>query len=462
VPIRSRFAPFLVPRAGLAMRSPTIDDLLLLPEGEAVQTHFDLRNYAVFRRLLAAFAVWAFGSVIAGIVERDPLLLATAASNLVAALAVFALRENPLFLRWFRHILLLYLVLQLFFLLLPIDSMQTSLVLAGFVFPLLLLLLRLRISEYLLLLGAFLAVTVALLFQQAVASGKPVFNETFAGSASNAGVVLLVAAGITGRQRRRFLADWRRESARQRERLRLREEVEYARRIQVGMLPQAPPRIGWVEISAVSLPATEVGGDYYDYFELAPDRLALVVGDVAGHGLASGLLLSGVRSCLYLLEEDLSDPVPVLQRLHRMVKRTTDRRTFVTLLCAVLDRTAGTLTVASAGHPPLLHLRCDGGLDEVGEGAPPLGTGLPGNYVQVVRPLAAGDLLVLSTDGLMEAADPFGRPYGEERVCRVVERAARGQASSRAVRDAILEDLSRFKGGSEQLDDLTIVVVRIR
>jgi serine phosphatase RsbU (regulator of sigma subunit) len=445
-----------------------MDDLLLLPESEAVQTHLDRRNYAVFRRLLVVFAVWAFGATVAGIVQKDVTLLAAAVANLLAIGTVFALRESRFFLRHFRHVMLLYLLLQLFFLLLPTDRVATAINVAGFVFPLLLLLLRLRLSEYLLLLTAFLAVTLALLYRQGVATGRPVFNDTFAGAATVAGLVLVAAAVVTGRLRRSFLADWRREHGRHRERLRLREEIEYARRIQVGMLPQAPPALPWIDVSAVSLPATEVGGDYFDYFELSPDRLALVIGDVAGHGLASGLLLSGVRSCLYLLEEELSDPVAVLGRLHRMVRRTTDPRTFVTLLCAVLDRAARTLTVASAGHPPVLHLRAGAGcVEEVGEGSPPLGTGLPGIYVQVVRPLGPGDLLVFYTDGLLEAADPFGRPYGEERLARVVQRTAAGGSGgpatpARSVREAILEDLSRFKGGSEQLDDLTLVVVRMR
>ena len=138
----------------------------------------------------------------------------------------------------------------------------------------------------------------------------------------------------------------------------MREEIEYARKIQLSMLPQLPPDIGWVELAAASLPATEVGGDYYDYFRLSGSQLALVIGDVSGHGLASGLLLSGVRSCLYLLEKDLAVPVAVLDRLNPMVRETTDRRTYVTLLCAVLDRAEDgsgvKVTVASAGHPPLL------------------------------------------------------------------------------------------------------------
>jgi sigma-B regulation protein RsbU (phosphoserine phosphatase) len=187
--------------------------------------------------------------------------------------------------------------------------------------------------------------------------------------------------------------------------------------------------------------------------------MVLVIGDVAGHGLASGLLLSGVRSCLYLLEEYLAAPVEILERLNHMVRRTTDKRTYMTLLFAVLDHGQGTLTLVSAGHPPVLLYR-QGAFEEVGEGAPPLGTFLKAEYRPVTRPLNAGDLLIFYTDGLVEARNDRGDEYGDARVQRAVARAA-GSRTAREVRDAVLGDLSNFKGDQEQSDDLTLVVVRI-
>src|SRR5262249_3800408 len=154
------------------------------------------------------------------------------------------------------------------------------------------------------------------------------------------------------------------------DRLRMREEIETARRIQLGMLPQAAPEVGWIEFAGASLPATEVGGDYYDYFELGPERLALVIGDVSGHGLASGLLLSGVRSCLYLVDDQPDRRAGVLARLQRMVRRPPARPPFVPPPLAVPDSPQGTVAVASAGHPPLLHWSVRArALAEVGKGA---------------------------------------------------------------------------------------------
>jgi sigma-B regulation protein RsbU (phosphoserine phosphatase) len=162
------------------------------------------------------------------------------------------------------------------------------------------------------------------------------------------------------------------------------------------------------------------------------------------------------------MEKELDRPVEVLCRLHPMVRRTTDRRTFVTLLVAVLDGAAGTLTLASAGHPPLLLWSSrKRTVTEVGKGALPLGTWLEPRYEQEVLAVEPGDLLVLYTDGLIEARSHFGKEYGEERLKRTVARAST-DGSARALRDALLEDLSNFKGDVEQADDITVVVVKVR
>jgi serine phosphatase RsbU (regulator of sigma subunit) len=440
-----------------------MDDLVQLSEGEAVQKHFDLRNYAVLRKLFGVFAVLSLVFAVTAIVQHETWSGAAAAANLGLVLAFFALRDSDFFERHFHQAGLLALTCELALLLVPLA--QHGVAFTGFVCPLLLLLLRLRGSEYLLFGGTFWAATLAFLYRQSGRTNEPLFGPTLTGASIVILLALALAAGITAQRRRVFLAEWRHQYARSRERLRMREEIETARKIQLDMLPQAAPEVGWIEFAGASLPANEVGGDYYDYFELGPERLALAIGDVSGHGLASGLLLSGVRSCLYLLEEELDRPVAVLDRLERMVRRTTDKRTFVTLLLAVLDRGAGTVSVASAGHPPLLRWSAgERTLTEVGKGALPLGTWLRPTYEQEVLAVAPGDLLIFYTDGLLDARNHFGKEYGEERLKRTITRAlpAGAPGSARAVRDAVLEDLSNFKGDVEQADDITLVVVKLR
>jgi sigma-B regulation protein RsbU (phosphoserine phosphatase) len=139
----------------------------------------------------------------------------------------------------------------------------------------------------------------------------------------------------------------------------------------------------------------------------------------------------------------------------------------VTLLCAVLERTedgaGATLTVANAGHPPVLCWDAQTkSFGELGDGAPPLGTRLDAQYQQQQRQLRRGDLLVLYTDGLFETRNNLEQEYGTQRLERSIARVADGTRSVREIRDAILGDFSHFKGDAEQSDDITVVVARVK
>lgn len=435
------------------MKPQPFDDLVLLPESEALQRHFDARNWRVFRGLLVISLLVSLFAGVAAAQGGRFLALALFAVDLIATIFLFVSRKEPWFERYYGQIQTAYLFFQ-DFAWSPASFHVKGPEMAGLL-AWLFLTLRLRPADALLLYSGYWALQGFPL----AALGLGERTEIDPGKTVAAILMLAGSLAWTRVQKRRFLSEWRREHYRARERLRMQEEIGYARRIQLSMLPQGPPEVEWLELSAASMPATEVGGDYYDYFRLSPSRVVLVIGDVAGHGLASGLLLSGVRSCLYLLEEHLASPVKVLARLSPMVRRTTDRRMYVTLLMAVLDREAGTLTVANAGHPPVLR-RGSGGWEEVGKGAPPLGTFRDARFEEDPRPLAAGDLLVLYTDGLVEARDAAGREYGQDRLLLALDRAGEG-ARPAEIRDAVLGDLALFRGGAESEDDVTLVVVRV-
>ena len=445
------------------MRAPNLDELVLLPEPLALQRHFDTKNYRFFRVLLVALSIASLVGVGVLLDQRGFLGAAVYGASFLLGIGLFVLRGSPPFEKSFRQILLVYLFLQILVLkftttLIEGDEAIPLFIMATFV----LLAFRVRLTEHLVLFGGFWIAAVLPLGWLGFSTGSTLKEEGIAAVTTMSLICLTGAAGLTQLERRKFLAVWRKEHARYRERSRMREEIDYARKIQLSMLPQGPPEVSWLELASASLPATEVGGDYYDYFRLSPSKLALVIGDVAGHGMASGLLLSGIRSCLYLLAEDLGAPVGVLDRLNRMVRRTTDKRTYVTLLCAVLDRAEGTLTVAAAGHPPVLHYDPKTGqFDEMGEGALPLGTALDATFEETRRPLAAGDLLVFYTDGLVEARNGNDQEYGDARLRRAVARAA-GSRTAREIRDAVLGDLSNFKGDQEQADDITVLIARLR
>lgn len=444
------------------MRSPTLDELTLSPEPLAVQRHFDARNYRVFRWLMILVFFLCLGGIGASADLHEGSGIAIYILDALAGVALFVLRDREVFVRNFRQILLIYLFCQLLVLKYATSHLQggehVPFILIGF----LLLAFRLRAAEHIMLFAAFWVTAVFPLGWIGVRRAAPPDQDGLVAVSILAVICLVTALGVTHLDRKRFLAVWRKENARHRERLRMREEIDYARKIQLSMLPQTAPQLDWMDLAAASLPATEVGGDYYEYFRLSDSKLALVIGDVAGHGLASGLLLSGVRSCLYLLEEDLAAPKEVFERLNRMVRRTTDKRTYMTLLCAVLDRETGTMTLVSAGHPPVLVRDAKTGrFEEVGEGAPPIGTFLEARYEPAQRPVGTGDLLVFYTDGLVEARNGQGQDYGDARLQRAVGRAAASR-TAREIRDAVLGDLSNFKGDQEQADDITLVVVRLR
>lgn len=248
---------------------------------------------------------------------------------------------------------------------------------------------------------------------------------------------------------------------------RMRDELDQARRIQLSMLPQHDPYSPWLDIAGASRPATEVGGDYYGFFEVGPGRQAVVVADVAGHGVASGLLLAGVRGCLVMLHEvgaaaSLPAPHVLLARLDRVVRTVGGRRTFVTMAYTLFEREPMRLVLAAAGHPPLLRLRSrDGEIEEIALPSLPLGTTLSTGFPETTVAIDPGDIFVFATDGIAEAVNPAGDLFGEERLKAAIVRAALG-ASASEIRDALLGELETFLGAREGQDDVTLVVVRVK
>ena len=267
---------------------------------------------------------------------------------------------------------------------------------------------------------------------------------------------------LLGRRRQReVLRHWRAAMEQNRDHLRMRQEVEDTREIQLSMLPREWPDLSWLEVASLSLPATEVGGDYYDYFRLGDDGLAIVAGDVAGHGVASGLVLAGIRSGLTLLSEEIRKPLEVLARLDRMVKETTRQRVLITLSILILDRVRRLASLSSAGHPPLLFRRAhEDAVEMVELPSKPLGCELPGEFGHREWPLSSGDVLVLYSDGLYETTDEAGEPFGWDRLVETLQVQPK-DASAAELREALLTALWAYKGDAPQLDDVTLVVLKL-
>ncbi len=459
------------------MKPLTLVELATVSADQVVASRFDEDNFRRLRWVLVFFALVAAGASI-GVAVEDPRRLGVTLPLLVYLLTfVFTLRRHRLwlsptegrdaFLEPVRQslvghpraavvTLLVVVHLALILAALGSDGLLPLLMMAGyFVIPF-----RLRPSERWLVHGAVaLFLLGGLLLNLPLAERAEDANGTIGGVIGSHLFALTVGLLTTRRHRREILDGFAATQENAREQLRMRQELDSAREIQLAMLPADCPPQGWLDICSCSIPATEVGGDYYDYFPLADGRLAVVVGDVAGHGMASGLLLAGVRSCLTMLAAELDDPVAVLGKLDLMVRQTTRRRMLVTLAIVVLDPTKRTATIANAGHPPIL-LSSSAGVREISLPSLPLGTLLSPRFGVSVIEIATHDVLLLHSDGLYEGEDPRGEPYGLDRLTASLARMPRDVAAT-AVRDAILADFEAFQDDAPQRDDLTFLVVRV-
>jgi hypothetical protein len=244
------------------------------------------------------------------------------------------------------------------------------------------------------------------------------------------------------------------------ERERQRVELETAREIQSSILPVLPPQLNGVALAHAYLPASEVGGDFYDVLALDDGRLAVAVGDVAGHGVSSGLVMSMVRSALAVQVTFDPQVTSVFHTLNRMVFQSARRRLLTTLTYAVLDPHQRELVYASAGHVFPYRVTRDGKVYELEGGSYPLGVRADSQPPVYRERLAAGDAVVLLSDGVVEACrEGSDEPFGFGRLTESLGRHAGG--SPHALLRGVLEDLETFTGRAPREDDVTVLALRL-
>lgn len=239
------------------------------------------------------------------------------------------------------------------------------------------------------------------------------------------------------------------------DRIRVRDELEVARELQEDLLPHDVPPIPGYDFAHSYRTANEVGGDYYDLTPLPDGRVALLVGDASGHGMAAGLVMA-IANATLKTALDL-DPAPerVIALLNRTLCRTGTKRTFMSVFYALLDPRTGLAEYVCAGHPFPVLRRADGTLEELGCGGLPLGMKDPLEVVPRTVTLEPGDLVVLYTDGLAEALDSQGKEaFGYPRIAAL----ATAPGSPATVHDRILKAFDRHVGDEPLKDDLTLLV----
>ena len=242
-----------------------------------------------------------------------------------------------------------------------------------------------------------------------------------------------------------------------RERERIEQELLVARRIQQASLPKEIPELeGW-EISPYYQPAREVGGDFYDFFELPNGLLAIVVGDATGKGVPAALVMASAHSMLRAVGQTSNSSGDVLRRVNEALFSDIPANMFVTCFYAILEPKSGSLSYANAGHDlPYLH-RNGGEAEEMRARGMPLGL-MPGmSYEEKQTILEAGEAALFYSDGIVEAHDPKGEMFGFPRLRGLIAE----HGDNRSLENFLLEELYSFTGeGWEQEDDITLLTLR--
>ena len=251
----------------------------------------------------------------------------------------------------------------------------------------------------------------------------------------------------------------------QREKQRLDDELRIARSIQQSLLPVEPPALDGLDVSAVCEPAREVGGDYYDFFDLGPRQLGVLMADVSGKGTSAALYMAELKGMMLALTRSARSPRQLLVEANRLLAAHLDNRSFITMTYAIIDLDAGTMTCARAGHTPVLVV-AGGACHVVSPEGMVVGLRLPGAgerfetlLEEHTRPIHEGDVIVLYTDGVTEAMNPAGDLFGDAALASVLEDHASCDAA--ALRDAVLGEVRAFVGLAEQHDDMTMVILRV-
>jgi sigma-B regulation protein RsbU (phosphoserine phosphatase) len=254
------------------------------------------------------------------------------------------------------------------------------------------------------------------------------------------------------------------------EKKRLEEELRIARQIQMSLLPRGPLEMPGLGVTALCVPAREVGGDYYDFFTLSHDKIGVLIADVSGKGTSAALYMAELKGLVLSLSQIYQSPRQLLLEVNRIISENLDSRSFITMTYAVLDLGKGVMTYARAGHTPLIYLAGPGAAGRDAQILIPNGMvlglrieGAAEKFDELLEEdqiaLTNGDVIVLYTDGITEAMNAANDLFGDHRLSRIIEE--HGHLESGELRERILREIEAFVGGADQHDDMTMILMKI-
>lgn len=240
--------------------------------------------------------------------------------------------------------------------------------------------------------------------------------------------------------------------------IRMEEDLKVAYEIQVNLLPKSNPDIPGYDIAGISIPAKEVGGDYYDYIKINDQRWAFCLGDISGKGVPASLLMANLQATLRsqsLFGHSCSE---CLERSNLLLFQSTDLQKFATLFYTILDTEQNHIEYSSAGHNPPFLFSKDREIKQLKVGGPILGFQANSRYSEETIPFDPGDTLVLYSDGITEAMNADEDQFEPERLEEVIR--SNHTLSSQELIDSIVESVRDFTGNTPQSDDITLLVIK--
>jgi len=244
---------------------------------------------------------------------------------------------------------------------------------------------------------------------------------------------------------------------------RLKHEFDIARRVQQNLLPKSNPNITGLDIDGLCIPATEIGGDYYDFFVLDDHTLGVAIADVTGKGTSAAFYMAVVKGLMLSLTAVQTSPKQLLVELNRKLYGNMDKKVFITMIYAVVDVSKQVIRFARAGHNALVMHHADPAETEcmIPEG---IGLGLEGGdlfenaLVEQTVPYQKGDIFLFYTDGVSEAMNSHRKEFGEEKLIQCIDEVKNENAIQ--IRESILKSIHHFVHGTAQNDDITLVTLR--
>jgi len=243
------------------------------------------------------------------------------------------------------------------------------------------------------------------------------------------------------------------------EKERLEREMALARDIQRGLLPETVPSLAGFDIAVTNQPCYEVGGDYYDFMTLGPEKLLVVIADVEGKGISSAMIMSNVQATLHALAPSLQSLKTLAESLNHMILASTRGGKYLTMFLGLIDIPRKAIDYINCGHVPPVVVRTEGEPANLTEGGMVVGLFDDVHYNTGQLDFRTGDVLVLCTDGITESMDEAQEEYGTERLTGCVQAAIAQNATE--IVNAVNSEVSEFSRKGTHLDDKVVIALKV-